>query len=380
MEINSFYKIFRGLLLHRTPFFSLLTLVFVFQGVVVSCGPAQPNRKAAQQIVQTLNDAYFFDHRIWRQNLAVDIKDKLVWLSGETFYAPAVQEAVKQLRQAGFPSVNIDKVVILPEKMPDGKNFGIVIQHHSMGRFKPVLKKEAATELLYGDLVRIVRSRAGFFQVQAPEGYLVYIPNNSLRRLDTLSWDKYHQGPYVKFQQNLLLPEGVEISMGTRLPYLGDGVVRLASGESMKLDSSVDYRIYSPKNNFVRKQIILSAEKYLGLPYIWAGKSGEGTDCSGFVQSVYALNGIYLPRDTDELSLVGQFIALPGWYSALQPGDLVFFTSGKRLITHVGIYYGGGKVIHAQGKNVHIDSLLPGTPGFKRHLIQSFVFAKRIID
>jgi cell wall-associated NlpC family hydrolase len=93
------------------------------------------------------------------------------------------------------------------------------------------------------------------------------------------------------------------------------------------------------------------AMRYLGVPYVWAGASPRGFDCSGFVMYVFAQIGVSLPH-----SSYAQFnMGTPVSISQLQPGDLVFFTGAS----HVGIYIGGGQFIHAPhtGDVVKISSL-----------------------
>ena len=90
--------------------------------------------------------------------------------------------------------------------------------------------------------------------------------------------------------------------------------------------------------------VVDSARKYLGTPYVWGGTSPSGFDCSGFVQYVLAENGKSVPRTTQEQFAGGQAVDK----SQLQAGDLVFYDwSGGTEATHVGIYEGNGKMIHA---------------------------------
>ena len=101
-------------------------------------------------------------------------------------------------------------------------------------------------------------------------------------------------------------------------------------------------------------QAVAIAERYLGVPYLWGGASPSGFDCSGLTMYVYAQLGVSLPHNA-----ASQYFSLPHVSeSDLQPGDLVFFDG----LNHVGIYIGGGSMIHAPhtGTVVQISSLSGG--------------------
>lgn len=103
------------------------------------------------------------------------------------------------------------------------------------------------------------------------------------------------------------------------------------------------------------------ARKFIGLKYVWGGNSlSTGVDCSGLVQQVFKHFGISLPRVTYDQIGVGAPVGMKG----LRPGDLVFFdTDGSRGgPDHVGIYLGGGKMIHnpRPGKSVEIADITKG--------------------
>lgn len=91
-------------------------------------------------------------------------------------------------------------------------------------------------------------------------------------------------------------------------------------------------------------QIVETAKKYLGVPYVWGGTSPSGFDCSGFVYYVLRSCGISVSRTLATMYQQGTPVAK----SQLQPGDVVFFQNTyKSGISHVGIYVGDGKFIHA---------------------------------
>jgi cell wall-associated NlpC family hydrolase len=100
--------------------------------------------------------------------------------------------------------------------------------------------------------------------------------------------------------------------------------------------------------------VVKAAQQYLGTKYVWGGTSPKGFDCSGFVQYLYAQQGIKLPRTTYEQIKVGKKVGLNG----LQPGDVIFFSKNGD-VHHEGLYIGHGQFIHAPhtGDVVKISSL-----------------------
>jgi len=103
--------------------------------------------------------------------------------------------------------------------------------------------------------------------------------------------------------------------------------------------------------------LVQNAMSWLGTPYRRGGKSGEnGLDCSGFVGAVYAKTfGLVLPPSALLISKIGQ----PITFAELKIGDLIFFNTLRRPFSHVGIYLGEGRFIHASstGSQIKVDTL-----------------------
>jgi cell wall-associated NlpC family hydrolase len=105
--------------------------------------------------------------------------------------------------------------------------------------------------------------------------------------------------------------------------------------------------------------LVVSAMNFLGVPYKRGGNTADnGFDCSGFTRHIYENSlGLLLPRKVDEQAKASGLA--PVKRDELQPGDLVFFNTLKRTFSHVGIYVGEGKFIHAPkpGGEVRVESM-----------------------
>jgi len=116
-----------------------------------------------------------------------------------------------------------------------------------------------------------------------------------------------------------------------------------------------NFYIVTPRNYskaHLIDNILRTADSFIGVPYRWGGESvEEGFDCSGFTMTVYQLNGLDLPRSSRAQWNAGVSVDR----GALEKGNLVFFrTTSSRKISHVGIYDGNGRFIHAPGKGKRV--------------------------
>ena len=136
-------------------------------------------------------------------------------------------------------------------------------------------------------------------------------------------------------------------------------VTQMTDQLSQQISNQLGGPLQSARTAFGGKasELVMQAMGLLGVPYKRGGTSEEkGFDCSGFVRYMYEKSvGLVLPRRAEEQAKVTEEISR----SELKPGDLVFFNTLKRTFSHVGIYVGDGKFIHAPrpGKAVRVDDM-----------------------
>ena len=118
------------------------------------------------------------------------------------------------------------------------------------------------------------------------------------------------------------------------------------------------------------KDIYKYAVGLLGTRYTFGGTSIKGIDCSSFVQHVFELAGFKLPRTAREQARYGYFVRR----ESLKPGDLLFFATYASFPSHVGIYIGDGKMIHASSKGGRVEVANIN----QDYYVKRFLFAKRI--
>ncbi len=122
-----------------------------------------------------------------------------------------------------------------------------------------------------------------------------------------------------------------------------------------------------------------SIELYSGTPYVWGGVSPWGADCSGFIQTMFALHGTPLPRDSWQQGEVGA--PINDEPSELRPADLLFFSDrDDAKITHVALSLGGSQMAHCSLANggFAINSI-DATDPVAQQLRKTFRFAKRVL-
>ncbi len=226
-------------------------------------------------------------------------------------------------------------------------------------------KSERVTEMLLGDVFKVTREAGdwAYGYIPSQKGYKGWISKTVVffPIMDSPFEDKSVINVRTT-STRIIFRDGsfIDVFAGTRLPLRREKDGRY---EVILPDGSTGFLSYAAgwieDENFGKEatpENILSAAKLFASAYKWGGITAEGMDCSGFVYTVFRINGVYLKRDSYMQAEEGSSVSL----NELNAGDLVFFRTRRgRRISHVGIYIGGGKFIHSSRskKGVSVSSL-----------------------
>ncbi|AZB31743.1 MULTISPECIES: C40 family peptidase [Chryseobacterium] len=195
-------------------------------------------------------------------------------------------------------------------------------------------KAEIVTEILYGESADILEVNKNWTKIKMHyDGYEGWMDTKQIKPVTE---------EYLANRKVNLITEDFS------------SVMTLEGKTLLSMGSEVEFpAVASRRSHDVRESIALTAKEFLNIPYLWGGKSFFAVDCSGFVQLVYKIHNVKMPRDTYQQAEVGETLS---FVEESQPGDLAFFENSEGKIIHVGIMLENQKIIHASGK-VRIDTL-----------------------
>ena len=284
-------------------------------------------------------------------------------------------------------------------------------------RLQPDYESALETQELMGTVVEIVGKKSYWREIVSPQPYRAWTTSMTLVEMTAEQIKAYEKAPKYMFTGLYgHVYTSPDENSETICDLVGGDVMRIVEKDGVRsctgqwvevmLPSGVKGWIYKKdvkdlgKRTWIRKgqgseglvtseqieSVISEAMKLRGVPYLWGGMSAKGVDCSGLVRICFLMNDILLPRNASQQVFCGKEIVVPrpdavgvtesavksGYNKEkalnaiknLKRGDLVFFgnTETKR-ISHVGIYLGDGKIIHASHL-VRVNSLIPGSKDY----------------
>ena len=225
-------------------------------------------------------------------------------------------------------------------------------------RAEPSDRSEMVSQLFFCEVFTILEDTVKWLFIRCEnDGYTGWIDRKQYIPLTDKEYTLL-RGRSIAFPKDLMTElkhqetdETVRIFHGTPLPVNLQGFVEI-NGQIWKPQGAIFYRPMSVTNGN-GKNIVEMAKSYHRVPYLWGGKSFFGCDCSGFVQTIYNMNGISIKRDASQQAREGETVNLIG---EARVGDLLFFDNHEGNIIHVGILIEDNQIIHASGF-VRIDKI-----------------------
>jgi gamma-D-glutamyl-L-lysine dipeptidyl-peptidase len=224
---------------------------------------------------------------------------------------------------------------------------------------------DVVSQAIYGSNVQLLVSRGEWSRIETPEDHYKgwtrsrylrvvlsgagYAVSGRTVQVENLFANIYRETDVTKHKPVVTIP------FESKLEVLADGTggnegwlqVRLPDLKTAWIQQG---DVIADLKPLTIDDSIALAKRFLGLPYLWGGRSSFGYDCSGFTQMLVRARGVNMPRDADQQAAWKGVIAIDR--KDLEPGDLLFFGSSSRKITHTAMYIGDGQFIQAS-TNTH---------------------------
>ncbi len=369
---------------------TLISYICISLAILLSNCTTDKYSPEINSTIDVLKQSYAPDRRTDRFDVEISQVGATYILSGQTTSIEARDQLINKLDSLSIPFK--DRIITLPDSSVGLATWGVVHLSVCNIRSEPKHSGELATQEVMGTVLRVLSKKGEWYLVQTPNRYLGWLDHGGLITMTDNEINHWNsQTKRVSYQPTGWVYQLPDVSSPTVSDLVAGSVV-IEKGVKGKFaavelpDGRSGY--IATQNSLVLNRgnevdLVESAKRFLGVPYLWGGTSAKGFDCSGFTKTIYSLHGYLIPRDASQQVRVGKQIKTDKSWSNLIPGDLLFFGSyradGSERITHVAIYMGGGKIIHAAGR-VKIESLNPSDPDFANDRYDTFIKAKRMVE
>lgn len=258
--------------------------------------------------------------------------------------------------------------------------------------------KTVVSQARLAEPIKILQQQDGWYEIEQSDTYRGWVSPTDVVLTTKEFWEDYQNSKSVLITSPFVYvypttdccPTGKDAATIVTGATLGT-MLKLVSEDSSAYKVSLpdgrlgyvpveDGQVIEALNKIARGTadgIIALAKQFIGLPYYWGGTTPYGYDCSGFVQTIYKMNGIHLLRDAHQQFEQGEAVISR---EDLVKGDMVFWSTYRAGASHVGIYLGNNEYIHAgSSRGVAINSFDPTQLNYSEELDKKYLGARTIL-
>ncbi len=363
---------------------SLTSILFIV--LLTACSSS--SLKWIQESIDAIGEVWVPDAREGWSQVAVSYSGQSFLLKGEVNQRGHKSEIISFFKENNLPFT--DSLVVLPDTTLDYQ--GLVNVSFANMRRKPSHSAELMSQAIMGTPVLILKSQGGWRLIQTPDDYIAWVTSSSVVTFDQermLAWrasprlivNKHHGYVFADYDESAIV---CDLVLGSLLEYIEQEgqyfKVGLPDGRQgfVRSDEVELFDDWLTSTTPTAENLASYARAFMGLPYLWGGTSAKGLDCSGFVKTVYFMNGVILARDASLQIRYGDSLDQSHPIDFLT-GDLLFF--GDTLtnrVTHVGMSLGNGEFIHESGM-VHTNSFDSTKTNYSEYYRSTLLGARRLL-
>jgi len=347
-------------------------------------------------IVDSIGNKVIPDKRLAVWNCEISDTNGVLHLKIESDQKSGIVLLEKELK-AKFPELKL-KTSLLSYLNKREESYGLINISAGNIRKSPKHNSELVTQELMGAPVKVLKEEDGWYLIQSPNGYIGWIdgPGISLRNefamnnLSLLTFGLFTKQFGLVYRTTKKEEIVSDIVLGNIIKVTenlsGFYAVELPDGRKgfIEKDGIVNLKLIFNQTKIDTNELVRLAKTFMGVSYMWGGKSSKAIDCSGFTSLLYFFSGIILQRDASQQINHGELVDPGDNFSNFKAGDLLFFgrkatNETPERVIHVGICIGNDDFIHSSGF-VRISSLNTENPNFDSGYKASFLRARRIIN
>jgi gamma-D-glutamyl-L-lysine dipeptidyl-peptidase len=351
-----------------------------------------------EEMLKPVRDRFAPDRRLAVFDITAEPTAGGLLVKGAVERAEAKEAALQAIRAAGHTELT-DQVAVLPDAALGAATLGLVRVSVANVRTRPSHPAEMATQTVMGWSARVLKKQGGWYYVHTePDQYLGWIEELQLTLVTADALRAWESAPRVIVTAPIAF---VREAAGDEATPVSDVVMGSLLKRLSAEGAWIGVELPDTRRGFVRNAVVAdyaewralrrptadgfesTATLFMGVPYLWGGTSSKGFDCSGFAKTVLRMNGIELPRDTDQQAREGVGVPIDEALSQVRKGDLLFFgtkatADRPERVSHVGLAVGNGEFLHASGL-VRRNSLLPASPIFSESLRERLLHVRRVL-